>query len=48
MSSSYFLGWSKGISYEKAFWRKWLETGGGRWPEEFARCSVPAFDGLDR
>lgn len=33
--------WRAGLSTELGFWREWLATGGGEWPEDFAARMDP-------
>jgi SAM-dependent methyltransferase len=36
-----FSAWFKGIDYELQFWNRFLETGGGEWPDDFKRRLDP-------
>jgi hypothetical protein len=33
--------WQTGIAYELSFWRRWFETKGREWPEDYRRRLVP-------
>jgi SAM-dependent methyltransferase len=38
------LSWRKGIHYELSFWRRWMETRGLQWPDDFNRRFAGGYD----
>ena len=41
MTSTFSL-WSNGITFERLFWKNWIETNGSDWPEDFEKRLTPS------